>query len=327
MAKRRGGEAIIYQGKSGAIELRGDFKRETVWATQAQIAGIFSTTPQNVTFHLKNIYREHELSESATCKEYLQVQTEGNRSVQRKQKFYNLDAIISIGYRINSRTGTQFRQWATKTLRSHIVDGYTINRRRIGQNYDAFLRAVDDVRVLLPQGMQADTGSVLELVRIFADTWVSLDAYDREQLDLKKPTKRKVALTGALLSESIAGFKDALMQKGEASELFAAERSRDAIGGIVGTVMQTIAGADAYPSVESKAAHLLYFIVKNHPFVDGNKRVGAYSFVWFLRHARALDTRRITPEALTALTLLIAESNPKDKERLVGLVVTLIGKK
>jgi hypothetical protein len=318
---------VIYQAKSGAIELRGDFTRETLWATQAQIAGIFGTTPQNITLHLKNVYKEKELSKQATCKEYLQVQKEGKRDVQRMQKFYNLDAIISIGYRINSQTGTQFRQWATKTLRTHIVDGYTINRVRIGQNYDAFMKAVADVRALLPAGMQSDTGSILELVRMFADTWMSLDAYDKEALDLKKPTKKKVALTGAKLAESVAVLKSELIKKGEATDLFATERNRNALEGIVGNVMQAFAGADVYPSVESKAAHLLYFIVKNHPFIDGNKRTGAYSFVWFLSRAKVLDTTRLTPEALTALTLLIAESNPRDKDKLIGLVMMLIRKK
>lgn len=327
MKKTQKQGVVIYQAKSGAIELRGDFTRETLWATQAQIAGIFGTTPQNITLHLKNVYKEKELSESATCKEYLQVQKEGRRDVQRKQKFYNLDAIISVGYRINSQTGTQFRQWATKTLRTHIVDGYTINRTRVGKNYDAFMKAVADVRALLPAGMQSDTGSILELVRMFADTWMSLDAYDKEALDLKKPTKKKVALTGALLTESVAVLKGELIKKGEATDLFATERNRNALEGIVGNVMQAFAGADVYPSIESKAAHLLYFIVKNHPFIDGNKRTGAYSFVWLLSRAKVLDTRRLTPEALTALTLLIAESNPRDKDKLIGLVMMLIRKK
>lgn len=178
---------IVYKAKSGAIELRGDFTRETVWATQAQIAEIFGTTPQNITIHIKRIYAEKELSAGGTCKEYLQVQKEGGREIKRQQKFYNLDVIIAVGYRINSTLGTKFRIWATKTLHAHIVDGYTINRARIGKNYDAFMQAVADVRALLPEGMKADTGSILELVRLFADTWMSLDAYDKEKLDIGKP--------------------------------------------------------------------------------------------------------------------------------------------
>ena len=318
---------VIYQAKSGAIELRGDFTRETLWATQAQMAEMFGVNPQAVTKHIRNIYREKELSQVSTCSKMEQVRIEGGREVKRTLEIYNLDLLIAVGYRINSNVGTKFRQWATKTLRTHIVDGYTINRVRIGQNYDAFMKAVADVRALLPAGMQSDTESILELVRMFADTWMSLDAYDKEALDLKKPTKKKVALTGAKLAESVAVLKSELIKKGEATDLFATERNRNALEGIVGNVMQAFAGADVYPSVESKAAHLLYFIVKNHPFIDGNKRTSAYSFVWFLSRAKVLDTRRLTPEALTALTLLIAESNPRDKDKLIGLVMMLIRKK
>lgn len=315
---------VIYQAKSGAVELRGDFGKETLWATQDQIAQLFATTKQNISQHLKSIFASKELSQDSVVKNFFTTASDGK---QYKVKFYNLDAVLSVGYRVNSKKATQFRQWATKTLRTHIVDGYTINRARVGKNYDAFMKAVADVRVLLPAGMQSDTGSILELVRMFADTWMSLDAYDKEALDLKKPTKKKVALTGAKLAESVAVLKDELMRKGEATDLFATERNRNALEGIVGNVMQAFAGADVYPSVESKAAHLLYFIVKNHPFIDGNKRTGAYSFVWFLSRAKVLDTGRLTPEALTALTLLIAESNPRDKDKLIGLVMMLISKK
>lgn len=318
---------VIYQAKSGAIELRGDFTRETLWATQAQIANAFDVDVRTINEHIKNIYKSDELKDTSTIRKFRIVQKEGKREIEREINHYNLDLILSVGYRVNSKRATQFRQWATKTLRTHIVDGYTINRVRIGQNYDAFMKAVADVRALLPAGMQSDTGSILELVRMFADTWMSLDAYDKEALDLKKPTKKKVALTGAKLAESVAVLKSELIKKGEATDLFATERNRNALEGIVGNVMQAFAGADVYPSVESKAAHLLYFIVKNHPFIDGNKRTGAYSFVWFLSRAKVLDTRRLTPEALTALTLLIAESNPRDKDKLIGLVMMLIRKK
>lgn len=318
---------VIYQAKSGAIELRGDFTHETLWATQAQIANAFDVDVRTINEHIKNIYKSDELKDTSTIRKFRIVQKEGKREIEREINHYNLDLILSVGYRVNSKRATQFRQWATKTLRTHIVDGYTINRVRIGQNYDAFMKAVADVRALLPAGMQSDTGSILELVRMFADTWMSLDAYDKEALDLKKPTKKKVALTGAKLAESVAVLKSELIKKGEATDLFATERNRNALEGIVGNVMQAFAGADVYPSVESKAAHLLYFIVKNHPFIDGNKRTGAYSFVWFLSRAKMLDTRRLTPEALTALTLLIAESNPRDKDKLIGLVMMLIRKK
>lgn len=312
---------VIYQAKSGAIELKGDFSHETLWATQAQIADVFNIERSVVTKHIGNILK------SAEVKEKSNVQKMHIANSDKPVAFYSLDIILAVGYRANSARAIEFRQWATKTLHAHIVDGYTINRTRVGKNYDAFMKAVADVRALLPAGMQTDTGSILELVRMFADTWMSLDAYDKESLDLKKPTKRKVALTGAKLTESVAVLKSELIKKGQATDLFATERTGGALEGIVGNVMQAFAGADVYPSVESKAAHLLYFIVKNHPFIDGNKRTGAYSFVWFLSRAKALDTRRLTPEALTALTLLIAESNPRDKDKLVALVMMIIGKK
>lgn len=324
MKKAQKNSMVIYQAKSGAIELRGDFTRETLWATQAQIADVFNIERSVVTKHIRNILKDGELNEKSVCAKFAHTASDGK--VYQTQ-FYNLDVALSVGYRANSARAIEFRQWATKTLRTYIVDGYTINRARIGQNYDAFMKAVADVRALLPAGMQSDTGSILELVRIFADTWMSLDAYDKEKLNLKKPTKKKVALTGAKLTESVAVLKSELIKKGEATDLFATERNRNALEGIVGNVMQAFAGADVYPSVESKAAHLLYFIVKNHPFIDGNKRTGAYSFVWFLSRAKVLDTRRLTPEALTALTLLIAESNPRDKDKLIGLVMMLIRKK
>jgi hypothetical protein len=324
MKKQQQKNAIIYQAKSGAIELRGDFSKETLWASLDQIAAVFGRDKSVISRHIKNIFKDGELKRNSVVAFFATTAKDGKTY---NVEYFNLDVILSVGYRVNSKTATQFRIWATKTLRSHIVDGYTINRARIGKNYDAFMQAVADVRALLPPGMKTDTGSILELVRLFADTWMSLDAYDKEQLDLKKPTKRKVALTGKLLSESVVVLKGELMRKGEATELFAAERNRDAIEGIVGNVMQAFSGADVYPSIESKAAHLLYFIVKNHPFVDGNKRTGAYSFVWFLSRAKALDMRRITPEALTALTLLIAESDPKDKDKLIKLVMMLVGKK
>lgn len=190
---------VIYQAQNGSIELQADVAKNTLWATQAQIAQIFGTTPQNITLHLKNIYKECELSQDSTCKEYLQVQKEGGRTVQRRQKFYNLDVIISVGYRVGSVAGTKFRQWATKTLRSHIVDGYTINKKRLAHNYDAFLKAVEQVKSLLPSGGTVGTGDVLELVKMFAGTWFSLEAYDKSRLPKSGATKRQVGLTLLLL--------------------------------------------------------------------------------------------------------------------------------
>ncbi len=313
--------AVIYQAKSGAIELKGDFSKETLWATQAQISKIFGVERSVVTKHINNILKSQEIDQKSN------VQKMHIANSDKPAAFYSLDLILAVGYRTNSSRAILFRRWATGILRKYLVDGYTINRSRIGQNYDVFMEAVADVRALLPASMQSDTGSTLELVRVFSDTWMSLDAYDKESLDLRKPTKKKVALTGAKLAESVSVLKGELIRKGEATDLFATERNREALEGIVGNVMQAMGGQDLYPSIEGKAAHLLYFIVKNHPFVDGNKRTGAYAFIWFLHQARVLDRERLSPTALTAITLLIAESNPKDKDKMVKLVMMLIGKK
>jgi prophage maintenance system killer protein len=317
-------DTVIYQTKSGAIELRGDLRKETVWATQAQIAELFNVKRPAVTKHLQNIYKDGELKEKSVCSILEHTANDGKLY---KTTFYNLDAIISIGYRVNSKKATEFRIWATKTLHSHIVEGYTINPTRISSNYDAFMEAVSTVKSLLPPETIIGNDEVIELVRLFADTWISLDAYDKESLDIKKPTKKKVALTTAKLQKHINILKQELMEKETATELFAIERERDGLEGIVGNVMQSFNGNDMYPSVEAKAAHLLYFIIKNHPFIDGNKRTGAYSFIWFLNMTKILDTKRMTPEALTAITLLIAESNPNDKEKMTKLVMMLISKK
>jgi prophage maintenance system killer protein len=315
---------IVYQGKDGSIELNADVNKNTLWATQAQIAQIFDTTPQNITLHLKNIYKENELLQSSTCKDFLQVQKEGGRVVKRKLKFYNLDAIISVGYRINSVSGTKFRQWATKTLRSHIVDGYTINKKRLAKNYDAFLKAVEEVKALLPSGGVVDAVNAMELVKMFAGTWLSLDAYDKSSLPKSGATKRQVEFTAEELKAALQKLKHELMSKGEATDLFGSERGGESVAGIVGNVFQTFGGKDVYPTVEEKAAHLLYFMVKNHPYVDGNKRSGAFAFVWFLKQAGILNPARLTAEALTALTLFVAESSPKDKEKMTGLVLVLL---
>lgn len=315
---------IVYQTKSGALELRGDATNETVWASQAQMAQMFGVNSPAITKHIKNIYQEQELSEPATCSILEQVQKEGKREIKRSVNYYNLDVIISVGYRINSVVGTNFRIWATKTLKQHITSGYTINRTRIAKNYDEFMAAVTKVQALLPADNALDAKSALDLVRLFADTWFSLDAYDKESLAPTKVNKKKVKLTAAELGTSIQILKAELIKKGEATDNFAQERNRDALEGIIGNVMQSFGGQELYPSVQTKAAHLLYFIIKNHPFVDGNKRTGAYAFVWFLQKTRVLNTNRLTPTALTALTILIAESNPVDKEKIATLVATLV---
>lgn len=313
---------VIYQSKNGALTFKTDHVNETIWLTQDQMTELFDVQKAAISKHLKNIFDSEELQEKSAVSI---LETTARDKKTYKVKHFNLDAVISVGYRVNSKKATHFRQWATKTLKEHIQKGYTINRHRIKSNYEAFMGAVSDVKKLLPAAT-VDGESILELITLFADTWFSLDAYDKDALVTKGMTKRKVKLTSIKLCDALNKLKHTLTSKGEATELFGKERANDSIAGIVGNVMQSFDGRDIYPSVEEKAAHLLYFVVKNHPFVDGNKRSGAYAFVWFLRQAKILDVARITPPALTALTLLIAESSPKEKDKLIGLVCSILKK-
>jgi prophage maintenance system killer protein len=316
--KNENKQLVVYQASSGAIELRGDFAKETIWATQAQIVDLFGVDQSVVSRHIRNIFKDGEVEKKSNMQKMHIAKSD------KPITLYSLDVVLSVGYRTNSKIAISFRKWATKTLREHITRGYTINRKRIAYNYDAFMKAVGDIQALLPERVAIDPKQVLELIREFASTWMSLDAYDKESLAPIGTTKKSVSLTSEELVVAIADLRAELISKKEASELFAQERAHGSVSGIVGNVMQSFGGKDLYQSVEEKAASLLYFMVKNHPFTDGNKRSGAFAFVWFLRKARAKKARNINPPTLTALTLLIAESDPKKKEQMVALVTQLL---
>lgn len=322
--KKENNNIIIYQAESGEIRLKTDLKKETIWATQAQIAELFSVNPQAITKHLVNIYKEKELVKKATCSKMEQVQLEGGRKIKRSVFIYNLDAIISIGYRINSSTGTKFRQWATKTLREHIAKGYTINKLQLKNNYEQFLKDVESIKLLSSGKDSIKANDVLELVKVFASTWFSLDAYDKESFPKKGFTRKTVRVEAKELYSDILKLKESLIEKGEATSFFGQERIKNGLEGIFGNVFQSAFQKDVYATVEEKAAHLLYFIVKDHPFVDGNKRSAAFSFIWFLKKAKVDFMKTITPQVLATLTLLIAESDSREKEKMIGFVILLL---
>jgi prophage maintenance system killer protein len=320
MKKFQDQHPVIYQASNGAIELRGDVQHETLWATLDQIADVFGRDKSVISRHLKNIFVEKELNKDSVVAKTATTASDGKIY---QVEYYNLDAIISVGYRVNSKTATMFRQWATKTLREYITYGFVLNKKRISKNYQSFLQAIEKVRILIPEKSSFQAGDALSLVTLFADTWFSLNAYDTEKFSTKT-TKRKISVTTQELIGDVVVLKRELLKKLEAGEVFAVERSKGGLESIFGNVMQSFGGEDVYPSLSEKAAHILYFIVKNHPFIDGNKRVGAFSFVWFLQKAKALNIHTLTPHALTALTLLIAESSPKDKDKMIGLVRMLL---
>ena len=312
----------IYKSARG-IDINIVIEDETVWATQKQMSEIFDTTPQNITLHLKKIYKEGEIEELSTCKEYLQVQTEGKRKVKRKQLLYNLDAILSVGYRVNSKRGTQFRQWATQRLKDYLVKGYAINQKRLEENKTHFLQTLEDLKLLAQNNTQIENKDILSLIQSFSGTFFALDSYDKNEFPTQG-THQEIQTSAKELAKDLLQLKSELIKKGEATELFAQEKTKGNLEGIFGSVFQSVFEQDAYHTVEEKAAHLLYFIIKNHPFNDGNKRSAAFSFIWLLQKAKYQLRKKITPETLTTLTILIAESNPVDKEKMIGIVKLIL---
>ncbi len=248
-------QTVIYQTKTGAIELRQDIKADMIWASQAHIANIFEVERSVITKHIRNILKDEELDADSVCAKFAHTADDGKIY---EVQFYNLDVILAVGYRTNSAKAVAFRQWVTRILKEHILTGYTINRNRIKNNYSQFLKAVEEVKSLLPSVSSIDNGSVIELIKLFADTWFSLDAYDKDKLVVQGATKRKVILTAEKLAKALSALKQILIEKGEAADLFGVERTKDSITGIVGNVMQSFGGEELYPTVEEKAAHLLY---------------------------------------------------------------------
>ena len=320
-------ELAIYQADNGEIKLKEDVENETIWASKKDIAHIYGIDRSVVSRHINNLFKSEEVDKNEVCALFAQTTKSGghkDKTQTRQVEYYNLDVILSVGYRTNSTIAISFRKWATHTLKEHIIKGYTINQERIQKNYDSFLRVVEDIKVLSQNADNVRAEDVLELIKAFSATWFGLDSYDREELPKEGITKVNLEYEVEKLYDDIAIFKQELMNRGEAAEIFATEKTQRSLEGIVGNVFQSVFGEDAYPTVEEKAAHLLYFVVKNHPFNDGNKRCGAFSFIWLLKRAGFNVEKFINPNALTALTLLIAESNPNDKERMVGLVLLML---
>lgn len=321
------GDMRVYEVPNGEVRVEVRLEDDTVWLTQRQMAELFGTTPENVLMHLRNIFNDNELEEAATTKDFLAVRREGNRQVRRQVKHYNLDAIISIGCRVNSRRGVRFRQWATSTLRDHFVKGYTINRQRFEDNARELEVTLALARKAASGELTQDQGhGLVDIIARYTQTFLLLQRYDTGSL-----TEPVGVAGGALLSieqarDAIRQLKVDLKARGEAGDLFGQERQEGLVA-VLGNLDQTIFGEPAYPTVESKAAHLLYFVIKNHPFSDGNKRIGSFLFIEF-PHQNGQLLRRgepvINDVGLAALALLVAESEPKDKELMVRLVMNML---
>ena len=320
----------IYQSDDGQTQIQVRLEKETIWLSQAQMAELFDKNSDTIGLHLKNIYKTEELDKASTTEESSVVRQEGKRQVRRKIKFYNLDAIISVGYRVNSKKGTRFRIWATQRLKEYLVKGYSINQLRFEQNAIELQQAM----VLIQKAaqsptMETDMGrGLVDILSRYTQTFLWLQQYDEGLL--KEPEGQ----TGGRLAtpedamESLLELKEQLKAKGEASDLFANPYRSDNLAAIFGNLDQSVFGDPAYPTIESKAAHLLYFVVKNHPFIDGNKRSAAFLFIDFLyRNGRLLTVDSvpvINDTGLAALTLLVAESDPKQKDTLIKLIMNLL---
>lgn len=317
-------ELAIYQTESGGLELSVDNGKNTIWANLNQISKLFDKDKSVISRHIKNVFESKELNERETVAFFATVQKEGNKYVERNIAYYNLDLILSVGYRVNSKQATKFRQWATKILKSYMTDGYAINNNRIKKNYDNFLKAIEDIKLLVADNSSLKNNDIIELIKTFANTWLSLDKYDKDVLPTTGNIEKDTKITAKNFEKDLEIFKNELIKKNEATEFFATERVNGNLESIFCNVFQSFGGVDVYKTLEEKASNLLYFMIKNHPFVDGNKRSGAYSFIWFLKNNNILNINKINPQTLTILTILIAESNPKDKEKMIGLILQIL---
>jgi prophage maintenance system killer protein len=321
-------EIEIYKSPDNQIELQVNLEKDTVWLSQKQMAQLFGKDADTIGLHLKNIYTEQELEEPATTELFSVVQTEGKRKVKRKLKYFNLDAIISVGYRVNSKRGTQFRQWATQRLKDYLVKGFSINEKRL-QETQAQFRELKQAVSLLDKvaGTKELSGNeaqgLLKILNEYSSALDLLDQFDHQKL--KVPKSRTKELFRISYKDAIKAI-EGLKEKFGGSELFGREKDTSFKSSLDG-IYQTFDKKDLYPSIEEKAAQLLYFVVKNHSFVDGNKRIAAFLFVWFLEKNQLLyyqHKKVIDDNALVALTLLIAGSNPEDKNIMIKVIVNLI---
>ena len=320
----------IYQTDDGQTAVDVKFERETIWLSQVQMSVLFDKDPDTIGLHLKNIYNEGELSEMATTEESSVVRQEGKRRVSRRINFYNLDAILSVGYRVNSKKGTQFRIWATQRLSDYLVKGYALNKTRFEQNAVELEHALALIKKTAQSPeLSTDAGrGLVDIVSRYTQTFLWLQRYDEGLLQEPNGQTGGVLPNPETAMRDLNELKKQLLARGEATALFANSRDGVGIAGIFGNLEQSVFGEPAYPTIESKAAHLLYFVVKNHPFSDGNKRSGAFLFVDFLhRNGRLLNQHGdavINDTGLAALTLLVAESDPKQKETLIKLIMNML---
>ncbi len=329
MEETKKGEIIIYKAEEGP-ELLVRVEDGSVFMTQDQIAVLFGTQRPAITKHLNNIFKSSELSENSVSSILEHTAQDGK---VYKVKFYNLDAIISVGYRVNSKRATQFRIWATQKLKDYLLKGYAVNEKRLKEDHDVKMKELQDTAKLFRNVLESRRAEgyekdLLKIITDYSGTWALLNKYDKGELGLEGVSNHAPAVLDYVdLQKSIAVFKQRLGTKKEAGDLFGQEVG-EKFKAVLGNIDQTFGGKALYPSLEEKAAHLLYFLVKDHPFADGNKRIGSLVFMLYLVQNNALFStktgeRKINDSALSALALLVAESKPQDKEVMVRLIINL----
>ena len=329
------GEIVIYQAAEGGVAVDVRMVGETVWLNLNQMAALFERDKSVISRHLRNVFTSGELAEEATVAKFATVQTEGSREVAREIEFFNLDAILSVGYRVNSRRGTEFRIWATNTLREHIIRGYTLNQHRLAEQAEHYRELQEAVRLIgdVIERQALDTTQAEGLLRVITDYSYALsilDDYDHQRLAMRNTSHAEpFRITYQAARGAVDRMAEQMRREGREPGLFGREKD-ESFQGALAAIYQTFGGEELYPSVEEKAAHLLYFLIKDHPFTDGNKRIAAAMFLWFLDENGALyaanGRKRIADNALVALTLMIAESRPQHKDTVVKVVVNLINR-
>jgi len=324
-------EIIIYQASNDQTQVEVKFEFETVWLTQKQMAQLFAKSLKTINEHIKNTYKEHELEKTSTIRNFRIVQKEGKRTIEREVEHYNLDVIISVGYRVKSKQGTQFRQWATQRLKDYLVKGYALNATRLQQVEGRYQELQQTIKLITNVASKKslagnEAKGILKILEQYSHALELLDQYDHQRLPEIKGDKKQVKKLS--YHEAIKQI-DVWRKVQKAGKLFGNEKDQS-LKSSLNTIYQTFDGKDLYPTLEEKAAHLLYFVVKNHSFTDGNKRIAAGLFLYFMDMNKALLTaagsKRMDDYTLVAVTLLIAESKPEEKEQIVKLILNLMSR-
>lgn len=323
---------LLYQAEDGSLKTEVPIQDDTVWLTQKQMSELFNKNVRTINEHIQNIYKEKELVPDATIRKFRVVRQEGQRKVGRDIEHYNLDAIISIGYRVKSKQGTQFRIWANKVLKEYLIQGYALDQERL-KKQTSQIKALEKTLILFQQAQlktldHSEAAGLLGVLTDYTHSFVLLNQYDTGDFpEGGLNTNITVEIMPSDATKAITKLKQRLMKQNEATELFGQPKD-ESFAGILGNIIQSFDDEYLYPSIEEQAAHLLYFIIKNHPFTDGNKRIGAFMFIWFLQcnqhHLKSTGESKINDNALVAIALLVAQSDPIQKDTMIKLIVNLI---